>query len=259
MGYNSYKSPSCFFRLYLPSLPTAARHVVFAGFPPLQSQSPRSSPATWRMYLVLHFLHSRDPQALRKPLRGPIAADTGLSDTAQGDGAPNPAGQRSWLWVIPALPTTTTHSMPSHLAPTHPRMRQWQAGKDCKRPYHLFGWERSEEVISSLWLGGIARGHLVCLPRQDADDVSGRCLSNQFLHHIPRHFVPQHLQSSAGVPLLLPLSSANVETRLSIFFSSWCLNEDLCSLPLHKNLNNLKTFHFPKDFFLWLLLSQPNG
>lgn len=121
------------------------------------------------------------------------------------------------------------------------------AGRDQKRSSHLSGWEGSQEVISS------------ACPGRDADDASGRCLSNQFLHHIPRLFVPQHLQSSAGVPLLLPLSSANVETRLSIFFFSWCLNEDLCSLPLHKNLNNLKTFHFPKDFSLWLLLSQPSG
>lgn len=89
----------------------------------------------------------------------------GLPDHAQGEGAPNPAGGRRWLWV-----TCTTSSTPQHAAfplILHPAiLRTYSDSLGGTAGGHLFSLAGRDQKKSSLWLGGIARGHLIFLLAQ---------------------------------------------------------------------------------------------
>lgn len=168
------------------------------------------------------------PRALTKPLRVSIAAERDCQILHGVMEHPTPSGEGIASESLLLSPPPQHAVFPPSL---HLPILGWHgdrlggiarghltslAGRDQKRSSRLSGCEGLQEVIWSF-----------CLPRAGRWWHSWQVLVQPVpknLHRIPRHFVPQHLQPNAGVPLVLALSSANLETRLSIFFFSSCLN-----------------------------------
>lgn len=146
----------------------------------------------------------------------------GLPDPAQSDGSPTPSLGGRWLSHSCTLQHHKIQGS-SHPVSTHSRMTQWPAGRDCKRSFHF-----------------------PFCPGQDADDVPDKCLFSQSLKTpttcpgILSHSIYSSVQECHYF-LLYPL-----QTRLSISFLSWSLNE--YPHPFRKTWTISRHCTFPKIF-----------
>lgn len=167
-------------------------------------------------------------------------------DSTQCDGSPNCSGEK--VLVLSHSCTPYQHNM-KHSLPSCIQTIQHGETVVC---------EGSEEVIFTLWLGEVRKGHTVSLLAQ------GRIMMLLLTSSCPTSsWKPQpHLQACCPTtspahctcffcqlrPLLLVLFPVNIKNRFSVFSSSWFLNVVFLTTPVtsqkHQDISSSQRFFY---------------